>query len=107
MKSCYDDQLRDFIDRKAVEVISEEEMQNYNGVVNYVDHHGVKQESNTTPYRFVVNSSLDNNLSGVSLNSCLPKGPNSIRPLFQCIVTFRSYRHVVVFDLSKAYQSCL
>ena len=105
MKTSYDDQLKDFINRKAVELISNEEMQSYEGVVNYVDHHGVKQESNTTPYRFVVNSSLDNNLSGVSLNSCLPKGPNSIRPLFQCIVTFRSYRHVAVFDLSKAYQS--
>ena len=104
-KPSYDEQLQDFITRGAVEKISDDEMKNYNGPVNYVDHHGVLSDSNTTPYRLVVNSSLDNNNSGVSLNDCLPKGPKSIRSLFQCITTFRSYPHVVVFDLSKAYQS--
>ena len=104
-KTSYDEQRKDFIARKAVEKISDEELKEYKGAVNYVDHHGVLSDSNTTPYRFVVNSSLDNNGSGVSLNDCLPKGPKSIRSLFQCITTFRSYTHVVVFDLSKAYQS--
>ena len=104
-KASYDEQLQDFITRGAVEKISDEELRNYEGPINYVDHHGVLSDSNTTPYRFVVNSSLDNNGSGVSLNDCLPKGPKSIRSLFQCIITFRSYTHVVVFDLSKAYQS--
>ena len=104
-KESYDEQLKDFIDRKAVERITDEELQSYKGPVNYVDHHGVLSDSNTTPYRFVVNSSLSNNNSGISLNDCIPKGPNSLRSLFQCIITFRSYTHVVVFDLSKAYQS--
>ena len=104
-KASYDEQLQDFITRKAVEIISEADFKSYDGPLNYVDHHGVLSESNTTPYRLVVNSSLDNNNSGVSLNDCLPKGPKSIRSLFQCIITFRSYTFVVVFDLSKAYQS--
>ena len=104
-KEAYDEQLQDFITRGAIDKITDEEMENYRGAVNYVDHHGVLSDSNTTPYRFVINSSLDNNGSGISLNDCLPKGPKSIRPLDECITTFRSYSNVVVFDLSKAYQS--
>ena len=104
-KAAYDEQLQDFITREAIEKLSDEDMSTYDGPVNYVDHHGVLSESNTTPYRLVVNSSLDNNGLGISLNDCLPKGPKSIRPLIECITTFRSYPHVVVFDLSKAYQS--
>ena len=42
MKSSYCDQLKDFINRKAVELISDEEIQNYEGIVNYVDHLIVK-----------------------------------------------------------------
>ena len=80
--------MRDFINRKAVERITDEELKSYRGPVNYVDHHGVLSNSNTTPYRFVVNSSLSNNNSGTSLNDCIPKGPNSLRSLFQCIITF-------------------
>ena len=104
-KSAYDEQLQDFITRGAIVEIPDDEMRTYDGPFNYVDHHGVESESNTTPYRFVINSSLDNNGSGISLNDCLPKGPKSIRALFQCITTFRGKPHVVVFDLSKAYQS--
>ena len=104
MKEKYDGQLKDFIARGAIVEMSDEEMKEYDGPVNYIDHHGVLSDSATTPYRFVVNSSLDNNNSGVSLNDCIPKGPNSIKSLLGCIITFRSETHVVVFDLSKCYQ---
>ena len=104
MKECYDGQLKDFIARGAIVELSDEERDSYDGPVNYLDHHGVLSDSATTPYRFVINSSLDNNGSGVSLNDCIPKGPNSIKSLLGCIITFRSYPHVVVFDLSKCYQ---
>ena len=72
--------------------------------LNYLDHHGVLSDSATTPYRFVINSSLANSNTGVSLNDCIPKGPNSIKSLLGCMITFRSYPHIVVFDLSKCYQ---
>ena len=104
MKGSYDDQVKDFLARGVLEEINDEEMENYDGPVNYLDHHGVLSESATTPYRFVLNSSLENNKSGVSLNDCIPKGPNSIKPLLKCIMVFRSYPHIVVFDLSKCYQ---
>ena len=77
-KSAYDEQLQDSITRGAILEIPDDEMRTYDGPFNYVDHHGVESENNTTPYRFVINSSLDNNGSGISLNDCLPKGPKSI-----------------------------
>ena len=48
-KTSYDEQLKDFIARKAVEKISDEELRQYKRPVNYVDHHGVLNDSNTTP----------------------------------------------------------
>ena len=72
--------------------------------MNYISHHGVlKPGSATTKLRVVSNSSLDNNNFGLSLNDCLPKGPNTLVPLIQSTVAWRSYKHCVVWDISKAY----
>ena len=101
MKECYDGQVKDFLARGVLVEVDDEEMNNYDGPVNYLDHHGVMSDSATTPYRFVINSSLENNSSGVILNDSIPKGPNSIKSLLRCLVTFRSNPHIVVFDLSK------
>ena len=35
----------------------------------------------------------------------MPKGPNSLTPLIEALTTFRSYKHVVSWDLSKAYNT--
>ena len=72
MKDGCDGQVKDFIARGVLVELSDDERNNYDGPVNYLDHHGVQSDSATTPYR--------------------------------CIMTFRSYPHVVVFDLSKCYQ---
>ena len=101
----YNKQLEDFIARGAISEISEEEMKAYQGPVNYVDHHPVHNPGSlSTPYRVVVNSSLDNNNQGISVNDMWPKGPNSLTPLITCVVHWRSSKRVVVWDLSKCYQ---
>ena len=102
---CYNEQWEDFIARGAISPITEDEKNSYEGIVNYVDHHPVYNPgSSTTPVRLVVNSSLDNNNQGISINECWPKGPNSLKPLLSCIVYFRSSKRVIVWDLSKCYQ---
>ena len=74
--------------------------------VNYVSHHSVpKPRSTTTAFRVVCNSSLDNNNHGVSFNDLLPKGPNTLVPLLQALVTWRTYKEVVIWDYSKAYNT--
>ena len=72
--------------------ISLEEEKTWRGPVNYVSHHGVsKPSSRTTKVRIVSNSSLSNNNSGVSYNDMLPKGPNSLVPLIEALITWRVY----------------
>jgi hypothetical protein len=101
---CYNGQFEDFIARKAISPIIKEEMESYTGPMNYLDHHPVFKPSLSTPVRLVVNSSLDNNNQGVSVNELWPKGPNSLTPLLACVVHWRTSKKVVVWDLSKCYQ---
>ena len=49
--------------------------------------------------------SLDNNNHGVSFNDLLPKGPNTLVPLLQALITWRTYKEVVIWDYSKAYNT--
>ena len=96
---CYNDQVKDFIAREAISPVSKEDLENYKDVVNYIDHHPVfNPEKLTTPVRLVVNSSIDNNNQGISVNDCWPKGPNSLKPLISCLMTFRSSKRVIVWD---------
>ena len=100
----YNKEIRDFLDRGVLRELSNHELESWEGPVNYISHHGVlKPGSATTKLRVVSNSSLDNNNSGLSLNDCLPKVPNTLVPLIQLTVAWRSYQHCVVWDLSKAY----
>ena len=74
--------------------------------INYIAHHDVSNpQSATTKLCVVSNSSLNNNNSGWSYNSILPKGPNSLVPLITAMASWRSYEHTVVWDLSKAYST--
>ena len=83
--------------------LSKEELESWQGPINYISHHGVEQDSITTPLRIVSNSSLKN--GGKSLNDCLITGPKSLNSMFDIMVRFRSYEVGIVFDLSKAYKS--
>ena len=80
--NAYNDALKDFLERRVLKEISDEEMASWSGSLNYISHHGVpKPGLVTTSLRVVSNSSLDNNNSGLSYNNILPKGPNSLTPL--------------------------
>ena len=87
----YNDVVQEYIDRGVFKKLSQEEMDDWEGPVNYVTHHGVdKPDSLTTALRVVCNSSLNNNGRGVSYNDLLPKGPNALVPLLQALVTWRT-----------------
>ena len=100
----YNEQIQDMLKRKVIREISKEEIKDWKGPVNFISHHDVmKPGSVSTKLRVVTNSSLNNNQCGTSYNDCQAKGPNSLVPLFRALITFRSYKNVVVWDLSKAY----
>ena len=99
----FNDEFQGFLDRGAIREVTNSELENYDGPVQYVSHHPVfKEGTGSTRLRIVSNSSLPN--SGSSLNDCLPKGPNNINDAFKVLVNFRSYTAVLVLDISKAYQ---
>ena len=103
MLDKYNEELKKYITRGILVPISEEEMKDYKGPVNYISHHAVEKPSPTTPFRIVTNSSLKNGVR--SLNDCLPKGPNSLNSMHDITVRFRCYVTGLVFDLTKAYNS--
>ena len=78
---AYCDELQDYINRGVIRLLTDKEIEEWDGAVNYVGHHPVyKPGSATTKTRIVSNSSLSNNHSGMSYNDCLVKGPNTLVP---------------------------
>ena len=76
--------------------------------MNYISHHAVfKDKESSTPFCIVSNLSLDNNNLGNSYNGCLAKGPNSLTPLLEVLVTWRAYLLVFAWDIKKAYNALL
>ena len=100
-REYYNQEFQKYLDRGAALKLSQEELDSYQGPINYISHHGVEQDSVTTPLRIVSNSSLKN--GGKSLNDCLITGPNSLNSMFDCMLRFRCHECALVFDLTKAY----
>ena len=100
----YNQEFLKIFERGAAVKLSAEEIKSWQGPVNYISHHGVEQDSVSTPLRIVTNSSLKN--GGKSLNDCLITGPKSLNSMFDIMLRFRCHESGLVFDLSKAY-NCL
>ena len=81
----YIQQFQDMVDRGVVSKIDQEELGLYQGPSNWIIHHEVYKDSNTTP----VCSSFKN--GNTSLNDILVKGPNSLLGIYGNLVKFRSY----------------
>ena len=93
----YNEVIRDYIKRGVIRKLTQEEMDDWDGPVNYVPHHAVpKPDSLTMALRSVSNSSTSNN--GTSLNEIMPKGPNSLNPLLHMMTKFRTYKETVIWD---------
>ena len=106
LMDAYNAELKKAMDRGAIVKLSQEEMDNYQGPVSYVGHHGVyKPDSPTTPLRVVTNTSLKNQNAKLSPNDCMQVGPNALSSLIEVLVGFRMYEVALVYDMTKAYQS--
>ena len=59
-------------------------MDAYEGPVHYVSvQYVINDHSSTTPLRLVINSSLKDPVSGMSLNDMLCKGPNVLNDIYE------------------------
>ena len=102
---AYHAEIKKYLDRGTFRVLTEEEMNNYDGPVNYITHHGVIKDSASTPLRVVTNSSFKNGPN--SLNDTLVRGPNSLNDMLAVTIRFRVYEFVFCFDLAKAYNTMI
>ena len=86
--------------------LSQEEMDKYEGQVNYNNHFEVLKEGRSfIRLRIVSNSAQKNARSGLSLNDCMKTGPNEMALLVEVLLHFRNVLKATIIDLRKAYQS--
>ena len=92
------------LDLKALEEISESEVQAWTGATHYVSlQHVVNEESATTSFRIVTNSSLKTPGNPHSLNSITAKGPNMLVDPYKILIRYRHYIKSLNSDITKAY----
>ena len=101
LHNVYNEQVKAILDRGAAVQLSEQELEEWAGSVNYITHHPVLKDSASTPVGMVSNSSF----GSPSLNSILMKGPNSLNSMLDIMLRWRSWDVVVQYDLAKAYNS--
>ena len=103
-REVYACQIQDMLDRKAARLVTQQELENYQGPTYYIAHHAVlKPESKSTPCRIVFDSKAQ--YMGLSLNECLAKGPSLLNLLLGVILRFRQERVAFIGDISKMYHS--
>ena len=103
MLEAFNEEMKKFLDKQTFVQLSDDELKNYDGPINYITTTISLKDSATTPLRICTNSSFKN--GKYSLNDLIPKGPNSLNDMLAVTIRFRSYPHAVAFDLSKAYNT--
>ena len=101
----YKEQIDDMVSRKAARKLTPDEVNEWRGPVFYVSHLAVANaKSKSTPVRIVFNSSQT--YRGVSLNSCLAKGPDSYaNSLLGVLLRWRENEVAIVGDIRKMFHS--
>ena len=101
----YSDQIKDMEERGSCRKLTQAELDGWEGPTFYICHLAVRNpKSATTPVRIVFNSS--HTCKGISLNSCLAKGPDSyMNCLLDILIRWREYRGVILGDISKMFHA--
>ena len=101
----YAAQLQDMLDRGVSRKLSPMEIQQWKGPTFYISHLAViSPKSASTPIRIVFNSSQSHN--GISLNSCLAKGPDSYtNTIVGLLLRWRENHVAVAADIRKMFHS--
>ena len=104
---AYNTQVRDYLDRGVWKPTTWEAIHKHAAtgkIVHFVAHNGiVNQTSLSTKLRIVVDSAIRNPGNNKSINDVWVKGPCTLNPLYETLLTFRSFPVGLVYDLSKAY----
>ena len=103
-KEAYARQVHDMIARGAAIQLSKTVMDEWTGLVWWLNHlTAPNPHSASTPVRLVWDSSQE--FKGVSLNSILLKGPDVLNPIRAVLLRFREGVHAAIGDVAKMYNS--
>ena len=104
-QAIYQAQIEDHRTRGVARKLTPEEITSWEGPVFYLSHMAVEQpKSESTPVRIVFNSSQK--YKGVSLNSCLAKGPDCFNNnLLGMLIRFRENSTILIGDIRKMYNT--
>ena len=100
----YNTQIMDMVKRNVARKIPEDELNSYEGHINYLPHlAALNPKSSSTPVRIVFDASRSQG-GGPSLNAILAKGPDRyLNNLAGVILNFRNGREAAKGDVSKMY----
>ena len=103
--ATYKEQMNDMVQRKVARQLMEQEVLDWKGPKFYISHLAVvNPKSSSTPVRIVFNSSQVH--KGVSLNSCLAKGPDSyMNNVIGVLLRWREEAVALVGDIRKMFNS--
>ena len=105
LMDSFNQEFNKMISHGALTEISKVDMDLWKGPVHYVSlQHVLNENSPTTPLRIVTNSSLSDK-NGLSLNSILMKGPNTLSDQWEILTRWRMYEIALCSDVTKAYYS--
>ena len=101
----YKAQLDDMVDRGVAKKLTARDIEDWSGPTFYISHLAVSSpKSASTPIRIVFNSSESYN--GISLNSCLAKGPdNYLNNILGILLKWRENLVAMVADIRKMFHS--
>ena len=104
-KETYSAQIHEHEQRGVCRKLSPDEIDSWSGPVFYIAHMALEQpKSESTPVRVVFNASQC--YKGVSLNSCLAKGPDRYNTsLLGMLIRWREFLICIIGDIRKMYNS--
>ena len=105
--SLYQENIQDYKQRGVWKPTDWDQIDDWKasgGLVHFCAHNAVLNEASlSTKVRIVVDSAIRNPGNNLSINDLWAAGPSTLNPLFDTLISFRSYEVGVVYDLSKAF----
>ena len=99
----YDDQIVDMFNRNVARILTQEEIDSYNGPYYYLCHHEVLKAGSSTPCRIVFDSSAK--FMNQCLNDYWAKGAKLVNNLVGILLRFRENKIATSGDIKKMYHA--
>ena len=91
------------MDRKVARILTEEEMNTYDGPYYYISHHEILKENSSTPCRIVFDTSAK--FMNHCLNDYWAKGAKLVNNLIGVLLRFRENKIAISGDIKKMYHA--